>query len=166
MTGRRARLTAGFVLAATLVAGVAACGPAASDTPPPSPEATAIADAGSVCGLVPDMDGLVGRAAIAPAGGYTVGALTRCTWVFAADPSRSVGVVLGPAQAHADTVAAFGAGEAVEGLGDDARWWPANRALSVETGERSFQVELQLDPPQATRELAEAIAAAVLASLG
>ena len=79
-------------------------------------------------------------------------------WVIARDPSRYIGLSVGPAANHAATIAAFGAGEAVAGLGDDGRWWPAARTLSVALGDRSIQVDLQLDGASATRDRAEAIA--------
>ena len=61
---------------------------------------------------------------IASPNAYAVGATERCMWVVARDPTRYVGLSVGPAANHGATIDAFGDGEAVEGLGHDARWCP------------------------------------------
>ena len=115
---------------------------------------------------MPNLGAIVGREPIASPNGFSTPTGDRCQWVLGRDPSRYVGLTLGPARNHGSTIDAFGAGEPVEGLGDDARWWAANRTLSVVTGERSFQVDLQLDAGDVTPALAEAIATEVLSGLG
>lgn len=87
-------------------------------------------------------------------------------WVVARDPSRYVGLSVGPAANHAATIDALGDGESVDGIGDDARWWQTARTLSVAVGDRSFQVDLQLNDGEATRELAVALARQALEALG
>jgi hypothetical protein len=72
---------------------------------------------------------------------------------------------VGPAANHATTIDALGDGEAVVGLGDDARWWSSARTLSVAVGDRSFQVDLQLDDPEATKEVATALANQAIAAM-
>jgi len=148
-----------------LVALVAvACG---SPTPPSpaSPDPAASAAPLAACGLVADVAGAVGQEPLASPDGYRMGGNDRCLWVFGRDPSRFIGLTVGPTANHTTTVEALGPGEAIEGLGDDAVWWPNARTLSVSTGERSFQVDLQLDAPEVTRELAVRIALQVLAAL-
>ena len=146
------------VLTALLVAFVA-CG-----APPGSPSASVASVA--ACSLVPDMDEAVGRTAVAPASGFEVGGRNRCTWVYANDPARYVGLTSGARTNHDDAVGAFGPGEVVPGLGDDARWWPNTRTMSVAIGERSVQVDLQLEAGEATRELAVDIATRAVGRLG
>ena len=137
--------------------------------PTPSSPATS-APAGSpapvaACGLVPEMAGAVGTEPLASPDGYRIGGNDRCLWVFGRDPSRFIGLTVGPTANHTTTVDALGNGETVEGLGDEAVWWPNARTLSVSTGDRSFQVDLQLDAPEVTRDLAVRIALQVLAAL-
>ena len=144
-----------------LVAGIAACGPAPrppSDGVPPSTATSA----GSVCALVADMDTLVGRTAAVDPSSYTVGASERCLWVYATDPSRYVALTLGGSASHAATIQSFGEGDVVVGLADEARWWDANKTLSVLDGERSLQVDLQLDDAADPKALAVSIAQAAL----
>lgn len=143
-----------------------ACG----SPPPPSPSPASPALTGSTrpvdaCQLVPDVVAVVGREPVAAPDGYRIGTNDRCLWVFAQDPSRFIGLTVGPKGNHATTMEALGQGESVDGLGDAAAWWPNARTLSVSTGDRSFQLDLQLDEPEATRELAVAIATKVLAAL-
>lgn len=121
--------------------------------------------AGNPCALVANVAGAVGRAPIASPTAYQVGATQRCTWVVARDPSRYVGLSVGPASNHGATIDAFGAGESVADLGDDARWWAAGRTLSVVLGDRSFQVDLQLDPADVNREAAIDLALQVLQAI-
>jgi hypothetical protein len=164
----------------TLVAGLAvgACGtpapPSAQSAPPsaqsasasPGTEASIGASALAACDLVPDVAAAVGRDPIASPNGYSADVGERCLWVLARDPSRYVGLTVGTSANHAATIDALGPGEVVDGLGDDARWWAAARTLSVAVGDRSFQIDLQLDPADATRDLAVAIARQVLGALG
>ena len=159
------RRLAGAMLAVFAVAALAGCG-----TTTPVPGQTALASvvlpAGGPCALVADVASAIGRAAIASPNAYAVGATERCMWVIARDPSRYVGLSVGPAANHASTIDAFGEGNAVAALGDDARWWPAARTLSVAIGDRSIQVDLQLDAAEATRERAAALARQALEALG
>jgi hypothetical protein len=146
---------------------VACGGVAPSAAPPVSPSTATLASlsAGDPCGLIPDVAGAVGRAPIASPNTYAVGPTQRCMWIVARDPSRYVGVSLGPAANHGATIDALGDGETVEGLGDDARWWAAARTLSVVVGDQSLQVDLQLDDADATKEVATALAVQALATL-
>jgi hypothetical protein len=147
-----------------LAAGIVACGGPAP-TPPPATAPPSIApSAGSVCGIVADMDALVGRTAVAAPSSYTVGSSERCLWVYVTDPSRYVGLTLGEPESHAATIQSFGDGKVVDGLGDEARWWDANKTLSVLDGERALQVDLQLDDAD-PRALAVSIAQAALGQL-
>ena len=135
---------------------------------PPSPASPAVVGSPApvaACGLVANMAAAIGHEALASPDGYRIGGNDRCLWVFGRDPSRFIGLTVGPAANHTTTVEALGAGETVEGLGDDAVWWPNARTLSVSTGDRSFQVDLQLDAPDVTRDLAVRIALQVLAAL-
>jgi hypothetical protein len=157
MMQRASRILPALLVIAALVA--SACG-----GPGPKPTAPAGLGPAGVCDLVPDLDGILGRTAVASPSGFTTGGHDRCLWVYQANPSRSVGLTVGPRASHDKTVAAFGDGEAVPGLGEDARWWPGSRTLSVAAGERSFQIDLQLDEPDAA-ELANRVAERVLARL-
>ena len=148
-----------------LVAGVVACGGPSPTAPPESAQTSVEPSAGSVCGIVADMDALVGRTAVAAPSSYSVGASERCLWVYLTDPSRYVAVTLGPPSTHEATIQSFGDGEAIEGLGDGARWWDANRTLSVLDGERALQVDLQLDDAADPKALAVSIAQAALGQL-
>lgn len=130
----------------------------APSTAPPKP----VAD---VCALAPDMAGIIGREPVAPPSSYTVGPAERCLWVYGRDPSRFVGVTVGGAATHEVTVATLGAGQAVEGVGDEASWWPNNRTLSVRAGARAFQVDLQLERGEVRPEVAVSIAEQILRRL-
>lgn len=152
-------------LAGVAAALVAACGATTPSLSPTDPASVGLPDGGP-CSLVTNVAAAVGRPPIASPNAYAVGATERCMWVVARDPSRYVGVSLGPAANHASTIDALGEGGAVAGLGDDARWWPAARTLSVALGDRSLQVDLQLDDAEATREVAEAVARQALEALG
>jgi hypothetical protein len=121
---------------------------------------------GGPCALVADAAGAIGQQPITSPTAYEVGATQRCTWVVARDPSRYVGLSVGPASNHGATMDAFGDGEAVDNLADDARWWAAARTLSVVVGDRSFQVDLQLAEPDATRDRAVDVARQVLDAVG
>jgi len=160
MTGRGLALLAGVAVVAA-ACGALSTSPASSTGPSPGASAASL-----VCALVPDMASVVGREPIAPPDGYSVGGNDRCMWVLSRDPSRYVGLTIGPATNHATTIDALGPGDDFAGLGDGARWWASSRTLSVAAGDRSFQVDLQLDPDEVTQELAVAIARQVLASLG
>ena len=156
-----------------LVALVAVCcgGPApsvapSSRVPAASLPAAARLPAAGPCGLIADVAGAVGREPIASPNAYTIGSTERCMWVVARDPSRYIGLSVGPAANHAASIDAMGDGEPVEGLGDDARWWPAARTLSVAMGDRSIQVDLQLDDAEVTRDLAVQLARQALEGLG
>jgi len=146
-----------------LAAGIVACG-GPSPTPPTENTPPSIApSAGSVCAIVADMDALVGRTVAVDPSSYTVGASERCLWVYLTDPSRYVALTLGGSASHAATIQSFGEGEVVESLGDEARWWGGTKTLSVLDGERSLQVDLQLDDAADPRALAVSIAQAALA---
>lgn len=145
---------------AIVVLVVAACGDPAP-SPPPSVE-TAIKLA---CSLVPDMDTLVGRTGVAAPSSYALGGRERCIWAYASDPSRFVGLTVGDASGHAATIASFGEGETIEGLGEDARWWAANQTLSVARDTQSIQLDLQLDDLSDPRALAISIAQRALEGL-
>ena len=138
---------------------VAGCGDPSPTQPVVSP-APSIASAGSACELVADMDALVGRTAVAAPSSYVVGSNERCLWVYTSDPSRYVALTVGEASSHAATIQSFGDGEIVDGVGDEARWWSANRTLSVVIGDRSLQVDLQLDDAADPEALAVSIALA------
>ena len=148
-----------------LAVGIAACG-GPTPTPPPESAAPSVQpSAGSVCGVVADMDSLVGRTALAAPSSYTVGSSERCLWVYVTDPSRYVALTLGEPSSHAATIESFGEGELVDGVGDEARWWEANTTLSVIVGDRSLQVDLQLDDAADPKALAVSIAQAALERL-
>ena len=158
----QARWQTALVVAALFVAG---CG-----ATPPSPTASAGTFAASFpaadpCTLIADVAGAVGREPIASPTAYEVGGTRRCTWVVARDPSRYVGLSVGPAANHAATIDAFGIGETVTDLGDDARWWPEARTLSVALGDRSFQLDLQLDAADVSRDAAAELARQVLEAM-
>jgi hypothetical protein len=139
---------------------VAACG---GPAPTPSMESVrASSTPSSVCDLVGDMDTLVGRTVIAAPSSYAVGSSERCLWVYMTDPSRYVALTVGAQASHADTIQSFGEGEVIDGVGDEARWWESNRTLSVVSGERSLQVDLQLDDAADPKALAVSIAQAAL----
>ena len=120
----------------------------------------------AVCGLVADVEAALGRAPIASPNTYTVGENDRCMWVVGRDPTRYIGLTVGPKANHEVTIAAFGPGEAVAGLGDGAVWWGNARTLSVVAGEVAFQVDLQLDDAEATLEVATGVAEQVVDALG
>lgn len=111
------------------------------------------------------MDELVGQTAVGAPGFFTLNDVDRCIWTFATDPARSVGVSVAPLGAHQGAKDSFGGGEAVAGLGDDARWFPGNHLLSVAAGRRALQVDLQLNDSQNTKDLAVSIAQAALPNL-
>lgn len=134
-------------------------------TPSPSALPSVAAEANLACALVPEMDALVGRTAVAAPSSYTIGGRERCLWAYASDPSRFVGLTVGDAGGHAATVESFGEGEAVAGLGDDARWWAANQTLSVARGSQSIQLDLQLDDLADPRSLAVSIVQTALEHL-
>jgi hypothetical protein len=142
---------------------VAACGGPSptSSIVAPAPSIASTAPA-SVCDIVADMDALVGRTAVAAPSSYTVGSSERCLWVYVTDPSRYVALTVGESSSHADTIASFGEGEVIDSVGQDARWWEANRTLSVVEGDRSLQVDLQLDDAADPKALAVSIARAAL----
>ena len=141
------------VLVAMLV--VAACNTTATPTATPF----------SACALVANMDELVGKTVVGPPGAFTLNDVNRCIWTYATDPSRWVTVSVADNSAHGGAIDAFGDGESIEGLGDDARWWAANDILSVARPEFALQVDLELDEGDGTKELAVAIAQAALANL-
>jgi len=140
----------------------AGCSPDTTASPNPTGGRQPVA----VCGLVADIEAAVGRPPIASPNTYTVGENDRCMWVVERDPSRYVGLTVGPKANHETTIAAFGPGEAVAGLGDGAVWWATARTLSVVAGEVAFQVDLQLDDAEATPELATEVARQVVTALG
>jgi hypothetical protein len=152
-------------IAPALALALTACATTTPSASPTAPASVAL-PAGGPCALVADVAAAIGRVPIASPNAYAVGGTERCMWVIARDPTRYVGLSVGPAANHAATIDAFGDGEAVEGLGQDARWWPAARTLSVAIGDRSVQVDLQLDDAEATREQAVAVARQALEALG
>ena len=156
------------IVAVMLVLGLTGCGVTtpSQSTSAVVPSARASLAAGDPCVLLPDFAAAVGREPVASPDAYAVGPTERCLWVVALDPSRSVGLSIGPATNHGTTIDALGNGESVDGLGDDARWWPAARTLSVAVGDRSIQIDLQLDDAGATRDLAVELARQALEALG
>ena len=146
-------------------AGIVACGGPAPTPPRESASASIEPSAGSVCSIVTNMDALVGRTAVAAPSSYAVGSSVRCLWVYVTDPSRYVGLTVGEPSSHAATIQSFGDGEVVDGLGDEAWWWDANKTLSVLQGERALQVDLQLDDAADPKALAVSIAQAALGQL-
>jgi hypothetical protein len=152
-------------LPVVLAAGLVACGSPAPTPPIVAPSPSSPSPAGSVCGIVADMDALVGRTAAAAPSSYAVGSSERCLWVYVTDPSRYVALTVGEPATHAVTVQSYGDGEIVEGLGDDARWWATNKTLSVLIGDRALQVDLQLDDAADPKALAVSIAQAALGQL-
>ena len=156
----------GALLAGTLAGLIlAGCAGPLTPTTPPTPVASPSALALEVCALVPDMDAIVGLAAKAPPSGFTIGQVDRCLWVYDTDPSRYVGVSVAPLGAHAAGVEAFGDGDSIDSLGDDARWWSTTQTLSVAIGDRSFQVDIRLAQADAAQDLAVAVARRVLERL-
>ena len=119
----------------------------------------------AACSLVPDMDQLVGRPQIGSPSGYTIEGKSQCIWTYQADPSRHVSLTVGPAQTHGSSIDAFGTGQSIAGLGDDARWWPQIHGLSVARDDHAFQVNLALDEADASQDLAVSIARSVLEHL-
>lgn len=160
---------AALAIAATLAgAVVAACAPSTSPSPAsaslaPSPEGSRVRVA--VCELLTDPTAAFGRAPISSPSTFSVGPNDRCQWVLERDPTRYVGLTLGPASNHQATIDAFGPGEAVPGIGEAALWWAGTKTLSVVVGTRNFQIDLRLDEADATRELALAVAAQVLQAM-
>ena len=166
-TGALVLLAAG----AALVLSACSSAPAPSSTGRPSANASSGVSASArgvaaACALVPDMASILGREPIAPPDGYSIGGNDRCMWVIGRDPSRFVGLTIGPSANHASTIDALGQGVSIASLGDDARWWSGTRTLSVAVGDGSFQIDLQLDAADATRATAEAIAREVVKALG
>lgn len=145
-----------------LAAGIIACGGPAPTPPSESAQPSIEASPGSVCDIVADMDAVVGRTAAAAPSRYSVGSSERCLWVYATDPSRYVALTVGEPASHAASIQSFGDGETVDGLGDEARWWQANRTLSILDGDRALQVDLQLDDAADPKALAISIARAAL----
>ena len=160
----RARVAATVLLALAII-GCGATQPSPSGSPSQPPPVASLA-AGGTCGLLPEFAAAVGRGPIASPDAYAVGPTERCLWVVALDPSRSIGLSVGPATNHGATIDALGIGESVQGLGDDARWWPSARTLSVAFGDRSIQLDLQLDAAEATRAVAIELARQALEGLG
>ena len=151
---------------AVLAGALAACSPSSSPSPSPVPSPAGSHEPVAVCSLLTDPAAAFGRAPIASPSTFTVGVNDRCLWVLERDPTRHVGVTLGPAANHQATIGAFGPGEPVAGLGDAALWWAGNATLSVVTGDRNVQVDLNLDEAGATLEMATAVVQQVLAALG
>jgi hypothetical protein len=155
MTPGPGRTALGLLLAIGLVVACGSPAPSAPDI-----ETALPSQPGSVaaCALAPDLAAIVGREPIASPSSYRLGANERCLWVYGNDPSRYVGLTVGPAATHDETIASYGEGEPVGDLGDDARWWQGTRTISVLAGNRAFQVDFQLDEGDGTRELAVALA--------
>jgi hypothetical protein len=141
------------------IAAALAGGCSVQSSPTPANGSTA------ACSLVPDMDQLVGRPQIGSPSGYTIEGKSQCIWTYEADPSQHVSLTVGPVQTHGSSIDAFGAGQSVAGLGDDARWWPQLHGLSVARGDRAFQVNLALDETDASQDLAVSIARSVVEHL-
>ena len=146
---------AGLLVALIVVVASASC---TSTSPTPAPVDT--------CALVPNMDELVGHAAVDRPGAFTLNGVERCIWTYATTPARSVGISVANILAHGSAIETLGDGEPVPDLGNDARWWPGNHMLSIALGERSLQVDLQLDAAESTRDLAVQIARAAIERLG
>lgn len=156
---RRAGLGLAVAVGSALL--LVGCGqPAVTNVPgqPSSTAPAASAEASSACALVPDMDTIVGKVATVAPAEYQTNSLSRCTWVYATNPTRHVALNFGPASGHTDSITSFGQGEVVPGLGDDARWWAGTRTLSVAVGPKSFQINLELAPADVSKDLAVAIA--------
>ena len=119
----------------------------------------------AVCALVPNMDELVGMAAVGPPGFFSLNDVDRCIWSYDTDPARSVGVSVGSLRGHTGAIQNLGQGETAPGLGDDARWYEGNKMLSIAVGQQALQVDLQLEDGDNTKDLALAIAGAALANL-
>ena len=130
-----------------------------STSPPPVPTPL------GVCGLVPNMDDLVGKAAVDQPGGFTLNDVDTCIWTYALNPSRSVDLSVAAIAAHQAAIDELGDGEQVPSVGDDARWWSGNRLLSVALDDRAVQVSLKLDDVDSTKDLAVRIAQAAIANL-
>jgi hypothetical protein len=130
---------------------------ACNSTPTPTPV--------GVCALVPDMDALVGKTSLGPPGAFTLNDFDRCLWTYASTPARSVGVSVGAIRGHKGAIDNLGDGEQLTGIGDDARWWAGTHLLSVAVGQRTLQVDLQLDDADVSRDLAVSIAQAALQNL-
>ncbi len=108
------------------------------------------------------MDEIVGMDSIGPPAGYTLNDVDRCLWTYGLDPSRFLTLSIALPEAHPNAIAALGEGEAVAGLGDDARWWPSNSTLSVANGRSTIQVDLELGASDASKDLAISIARAAI----
>jgi hypothetical protein len=128
-----------------------------TSTPSPTPV--------GVCGMVSNMDQLVGKTALGEPGAVTINDVDRCLWTYADNPSRWVTVSVSPKSAHDQAIDAFGDGESVDGLGEDARWFASNSLLSVASGDTVVQVDLELDPEDASQDLAVNIARVALDNL-
>ena len=92
---RRAGLGLAVAVGSALL--LVGCGqPAVTNVPgqPSSTAPAASAEASSACALVPDMDTIVGKVAIVAPAEYQTGSLSRCTWVYATNPTRHVGAQL------------------------------------------------------------------------
>jgi len=111
------------------------------------------------------MDEIVGKTAVGPPAGFTVNDVDRCIWTYGLDPSRYLTLSVTGAAAHSNAIQAFGEGEVVPNLGQDARWWPTNETLSVLFGPVNVQVDFEMDEADVSRDLAVQIAQAALANL-
>jgi hypothetical protein len=141
---------------------VAACTSAPAPAPTAAPSLSGSPQPIGVCNLIPTMDQIVGKDSIGLPAGYTLNDVDRCIWTYGLDPSRYLSLSIAANSAHQSAIDAFGPGEQVAGLGEDARWWPSNRTLSVSNGSEAIQVTLELDPADVSKELAISIAQAAL----
>jgi hypothetical protein len=148
---------ANFGVVALVAVGLLAGCSSTSPSPIPTPL--------GVCGLVPNMDELVGKTAVDQPGGFTLNDVDTCIWTYALNPSRSVDLSVAAVVAHQAAIDELGDGEQVASLADDARWWAGNRLLSVALDDRAVQVSLKLDDVDSTRDLAVRIAQAAVANL-
>jgi hypothetical protein len=111
------------------------------------------------------MDEIVGKTAVGEPGAFMLNDVDRCIWTYAHDPARWVTVSLAAKDAHDQAIEAFGEGERVAGLGDDARWWATSGLVSVAVGEESLQVDLELAPEELSKDMATNIAQVALDNL-
>jgi hypothetical protein len=150
------RFVANAWLVALVGVGLVAVG-CSSTSPAPTPM--------GVCGLVPNMDDLVGKAAVDRPGGFRLNEVDKCIWTYALNPSKSVNVSVASILAHRAAIDELGDGEQLTGLGEDARWWEGNHLLSVALDDQAVQVSLDLDDAESTKDLAVRIAQAAMSNM-
>jgi len=150
----------GYVTGTRIVLVAAVCLATACSSTAPMPAPTFL----GVCALVPNMDELVGKSAVADPGGFSLNDVDQCIWTYALNPSRSVNLSVASAAAHAAAISELGDGEQLSGVGDNARWWVGNHLLSVVAGDQAVQVSVNLDEAE-TKDLAVRIAQAAISNM-